>query len=67
MQARNSGNLLSLLSFKYIDEYGEVTKQATYNSTNGPRRKNERGVKWVRVLAVVGTTMSKRVRDAGVL
>jgi len=39
----------------------------TYNSTSGPRRKDERGVKGVRVLAVVGTTMSKRFCDTGVL
>ena len=39
----------------------------TYNSTSGPRRKDERGVKGVRVLAAVGTTMSKGVCDTGVL
>jgi len=31
-----------------------------YNSTSGPRRNDERGVKGVKVLVVVGTTMSKR-------
>jgi len=38
-----------------------------YNSTSGPRRDDERGVKVVRVLAVVGTTTSKRFWDTGVL
>ena len=33
----------------------------------GPRREDERGVKGVRVLAVVGATMSKRFWDTGFL
>ena len=41
--------------------------EKSYKSTSGPRRKDERGVKGVRVLAVVVTTMSKRVWDTGVL
>jgi len=40
---------------------------SSYNSTVDPRRKDEHGVKVVRVLAVVSTTMSKRVWDTGVL
>ena len=32
-----------------------------YNSKSGPSRSDERGVKGVRVLAMVGTTMPKRV------
>ena len=38
-----------------------------YNSTSGPRRDDESGVKGVRGLAMVGTTMSKRFWDTGVL
>ena len=37
------------------------------NSTCGPRRENERGVKGVKFIAVVGTTMSKICLDTGVL
>jgi len=42
-------------------------KLQQYNSTSGPTREDERGVKGVRVLAVVGTTMSKSFGDTGVL
>jgi len=38
-----------------------------YISKSGPRRKDERRVKAVRVLAAVGTTMLKRFGDTGVL
>ena len=44
----------------YVNEKSTDTSW-DYNSTSGPRRKDERGVKGVSVLAVVGTTMSKRV------
>jgi len=37
-----------------------------YNNASGLRRKDESGVKGVKVLAVVGTTMSKRFWDTGV-
>ena len=39
----------------------------SYNSTSGPRRENERGVKEVNFIAVVGATMSKRFLDTGVM
>jgi hypothetical protein len=36
------------------------------NSTSGSGRKDESAVKGVRVLAAVGTTVSKRVWDSGI-
>jgi len=42
-------------------------KAVAYNSASGPRREDERGVKGMTVLAVVGTAMSKRYGDTVVL
>jgi len=50
----------------YVTDDG-LEEETHYNSTSGSRRDDERGVKGVRVLAVVSSTMSKRVWDTGVL
>ena len=52
------------LTYKYIHY---ILIHIPCNSTSCPRREDERGVKGVRVLAMVGTTMSKRYGDTGAL